>query len=78
MKAQGKTIKKPLPFHRLMMGLKMMTMMEPLDGFKVDLMLPLSQAFQLGGSWNYSNTKPNKFELVTAIQKASSDNPMLN
>ena len=45
------------------MGLKILTMSEPLDGIKFDFMAPLSPKFQLGGSWVFSNTKANKFEL---------------
>ncbi len=76
MKAQGKTIRKPPSFQRLMMSLKMLTMVEPLDGIKFDLMAPLSQRFQIGGSWNFSNTKSNKFELHTVLSSLSS-NPMM-
>lgn len=62
----------------MMMGLKMMTMMEPLDGFKFDFMAPLSPKFQLGGSWVFSNSKANKFELHTALSTMpSGNNPML-
>lgn len=50
-----------------MMGLKMLTMVEPVDGFKFDVMFPLTPKFQLGGSWVFSNTKANKFELHTAL-----------
>jgi hypothetical protein len=60
------------------MGLKMLTMVEPIDGIKLDFMAPLSQRFQLGGSWNFSNTKPNRFELQTALSSLGSGNPMMN
>lgn len=50
-----------------MMGLKMLTMADPSDGMKIDFMVPLSQRFNLGGSWAFSNTKPNKFELNTSL-----------
>ena len=46
-----------------MMGLKILTMSDPLDGMKLDFMIPLSPRFNLGGSWLYSNTKANKFDL---------------
>jgi hypothetical protein len=36
----------------------------------------LSQRFQIGGSWNFSNTKSNKFELHTVLSSLSS-NPMM-
>lgn len=58
------------------MGLKMLTMADPVDGMKLDFMVPLSQRFNLGGSWNFSNTKPNKFELHTALSSLSGQNPM--
>ena len=73
MKAQGKTIRKPPQFARLMMGLKIVSMMEPLDGFKFDIMAPVSQRFQLGGSWNFSNTKANRFELNTTLTSMPSN-----
>jgi len=63
MKAQGKAIRKPPQFQRMMMGLKILTMQEPLDGIKFDFMMPISQRFQLGGSWVFSNTKTSRFEL---------------
>jgi|Laugresu1bdmlbdd_1035124.scaffolds.fasta_scaffold175028_1 hypothetical protein len=69
-------IRKPPQFARLMMGLKMLTMGDPTDGMKFDFMVPLSQRFNLGGSWNFSNTKPNKFELHTALSSLSAQNPM--
>jgi Eukaryotic porin len=59
-----------------MMGLKMLTMADPLDGMKLDFMLPLSQRFQLGGSWLFSNTKASKFELHTALSSLAAANPM--
>lgn len=55
------------------MGLKMMTMLEPVDGIKFDFMAPLSQRFQLGGSWNFSNTKANRFELHTALSSTAAN-----
>jgi hypothetical protein len=45
------------------MGLKIFTYFDNVDGFKFDVMAPLSQKFQVGGSWVYSNTKSNKFDL---------------
>lgn len=60
------------------MGLKMLTMLEPLDGIKFDFMAPLSPRFQLGGSWVFSNTKSSKFELHTALSSMSGNNPMMN
>lgn len=37
--------------------------MEPLDGIKFEFGMPLSPRFQLGGAWNFSNTKTSRFEL---------------
>lgn len=68
--------RKPPQFQRLMVGLKMLTMSDPLDGLKLDFMLPLSPRFNLGGSWVFSNTKPAKFELLTALNSLSAQNPM--
>lgn len=59
-----------------MMGLKMLTMADPTDGMKLDFMVPLSQRFNVGGSWAYSNTKANKFELHTALSSLIGANPM--
>jgi len=61
-----------------MMGLKIFTMVEPLDGFKFDFMAPLSPRFQVGGAWVFSNTKTNRFELNTALSSLpSGNNPMM-
>lgn len=54
-----------------MLGLKMMTMVDATDGIKFDFMAPLSPKFQMGGSWSFSNTKANKFELNTALSSAT-------
>lgn len=59
-----------------MLGLKMLTMSDTQDGLKLDFMVPLSPRFNLGGSWNYSNTKASKFELHTALSSLSAQNPM--
>jgi hypothetical protein len=59
-----------------MMGLKILTMQDPIDGVKFDFMAPLSQRFQLGGSWIFSNTKTSKFELSAALSSMSS-HPMM-
>lgn len=53
----------------------MLTMVDPIDGVKFDFMAPLSQRFQLGGSWVFSNTKTSKFELSAAL--SSLGNPMM-
>lgn len=58
------------------MGLRMLTMTEPLDGMKLDFTVPMSQRFALGGAWTYSNTKPNKFDLTCALNSFSGGNPM--
>lgn len=58
------------------MGLKAMSFLEPVDGIKFDFMAPLSQRFQVGGSWVFSNTKTNKFELNSALSSMSGNNPM--
>lgn len=55
----------------MMMSLKMFTMVEPIDGIKLEFMAPLTPKFQLGGSWNFSNTKVNRFELSTALSSVS-------
>jgi hypothetical protein len=58
------------------MGMKILTMAEPLDGMKFDFTVPMSQRFALGGSWTYSNKKPNKFDLTCALNSLSAGNPM--
>lgn len=54
----------------------MLTMSDQLDGMKLDFMVPLSPRFNIGGSWNFSNTKAGKFELNTALSSLSGQNPM--
>ena len=66
-KMSGKSIRKPPQFMRMSIPLKMMSMTEPLDGVKFDLNLPVSQTFQAGFGFNFSNTKPSKFELTTVL-----------
>mmetsp|Transcript_37005 Transcript_37005/g.27355 ORF Transcript_37005/g.27355 Transcript_37005/m.27355 type:complete len:278 (+) Transcript_37005:237-1070(+) len=58
------------------LSLKILTMVEPLDGFKFDFMVPFSQRFQLGGSWNFSNSKANKFEVQSAFTSMPSGNSL--
>lgn len=58
------------------MPLKMLTMQDAFDGMKFDVMLPLSQRFNLGGSWAFSNSKPNKFELHTTLTSMAASNQM--
>lgn len=53
-----------------------MSFIEPVDGIKFDFMAPLSPRFQLGGSWVFSNTKSNKFELNSALSSLTGANPM--
>ena len=45
LKAQGRTIRKPPQFERLNLPLKMNTMVEGLDGVKVEFTAPMSQKF---------------------------------
>lgn len=54
----------------------MLTMEDKSDGVKFDFMFPLSQRFNMGGSWSFSNTKANKFELHTGLSSLSAQNPM--
>ena len=50
-----------------MMPVKMMSLMEKLDGIKLDIAAGLTPRFQLGGSWEYSNKKPPNFSLMTTV-----------
>jgi hypothetical protein len=43
---------------------------------KLDFTVPMSPRFAMGGSWTYSNTKPNKFDLTCALNSLSGGNPM--
>ena len=43
------------------------TTCEVADGLNLSLFLPVGQNFQLGGSWQLSNTKGAKFEITSAI-----------
>lgn len=65
---------------RMSIPLKMMSMVEPLDGIKFDFNLPLSQTFQTGFGWNFSNTKPAKFELTSVLSFVDPEKmgPMMN
>lgn len=54
---------KPPQFSRLMVPIKMMTHCEALDGLRFDINGAISEKLQLGGSWNFSNTKPSNFSL---------------
>ena len=56
---------KPPQFSKLMLPIKMLTTCEALDGIRFDCSMGLSEKFQLGGSWNFSNTKPSNFSLTT-------------
>ena len=47
--------------------MKMMSMMESHDGIKFEFNLPLSQTFQAGMGWSFSNSKPPKFEVNTVL-----------
>jgi len=58
-------IPKPPSFSKLMIPVKMMTTCEALDGIRFDFNMGLSEKFQIGGSWNFSNTKPSNFALTT-------------
>ncbi len=58
-------VPKPPQFSRLMIPIKMLTMCEALDGIRFDFSMGLSEKFQLGGTWNFSNTKPSNFSLMT-------------
>lgn len=51
----------------LLMPIKMMSMVQSIDGFRLDLNMGVSQAFQMGGSWSISNTKPSHFSLNSAV-----------
>lgn len=56
--------KKPPQFTKLMIPIKMMTMCEAIDGLRFEINGGLSEKFQLGGAWNFSNTKPSNFSLT--------------
>jgi hypothetical protein len=56
--------RKPSQFTKLMIPIKMLTQCEKLDGLRFDVSGGLSEKFQLGGSWNFSNTKPSNFSLM--------------
>ncbi len=70
----NKTIRKPPQFQRLNLRFKMLTNMDVTDGIKFDMLAPLSQRFQLGGSWQYMNSKPNKFELLAVLSSDAQGN----
>ena len=47
----------------MMIPLKMLTGVESNDGFKFDFHLGLSQKFNVGSSWYFSNSQPSNFSL---------------
>ena len=47
--------------------LKMMTMMMPNTGFRIEMGIPFGPKFQSQMSWQYSNTKPAEFELMAML-----------
>ena len=65
MKNTRKGKRSPPPFSRLMLPVKMLTNVEQIDGLRFDVNLGLTQKFQLGASWNFSNRQPSNFSLMT-------------
>jgi hypothetical protein len=65
---------------RMNVPLKMMSMHENLDGVKFEANLPLSQTFQTGLAWVFSNTKPAKLEVNTmlSLMDPSKAGPLAN
>jgi predicted metalloprotease len=61
---------RPHNFERLMSTIKMYTNPDINDGLVVNLMMPFSQRFQLGGTWNYSNVKAGSFQLMSVLTQA--------
>lgn len=59
-----KTLRPP-QFAKLMIPVKMLTTCEALDGLRFEMSMGLTEKFQLGGSWNFSNSKPSNFSLTT-------------
>lgn len=66
-KARGQKNRNPPQFMRLTGPLKMMTMVQPNDGFRFDFAIPFSQSFQTQLSWALSNKKPAEFECMAMI-----------
>lgn len=60
-------MKKPPQFSRLTLPLKALTQIESLDGLRLDVSGGLSEKLSLGGSWNFSNTKPSNFTLMAML-----------
>lgn len=52
----------------LLLPIKLVTVLQGVDGMKVDVNMGLSQSFQLGGCWQYPNAdKPSSFSLNSAV-----------
>jgi len=66
-KARGQKNRKPPQFMRITGPLKMMTMVQPNDGFRFELAIPFSQHFQTQLSWVLSNKKPAEFECMAML-----------
>lgn len=56
-------MRKPPQFSKLIIPIKMLTTCEVLDGIRFEVAGGISEKLQLGGSWNFSNSKPSNFSL---------------
>ncbi len=68
---KGKNSLKPLPFESIMSKLQIFKQHEAVDGISINLNMPMSQQFQLGGQWILSNTKGSSFEVTSAVNNAN-------
>ena len=69
-------LRRPPQFAELIGPLRMLSMCEQLDGLRFDVAGGLSEKFQLGTSWNFSNTKPSNFTLITTFSPNGSQQNM--
>ena len=55
---------RPPTFEMLLQGLRALTMIEPLDGLKVDFGMGLSPRFQFSNSWTMPHGQPGSFDMT--------------
>lgn len=77
MQNRGKKTLKPFPFEKVQNNTASFMQHEAIDGLNLNVMLPLSNNFQVGGQWMLSNSKGANFELTSSVN-SSNGNPYQN
>lgn len=66
-RARGEKRRTPPQFMRLMMPLKGLTMVQPINGLRVEVGIPFSPKFQSQLSWVYNNKDQAQFEYMSVL-----------